>query len=253
MPTEIDINCDMGESYGNYRMGNDEAIFPWISSCNIACGFHGGDALQIEETIKKAMSHGLQLGAHPSYPDLQGFGRRYMQINPRELTAMLKYQISAVRGMTESLGGTLSYVKPHGALYNQAADHETEASAIVQAMKELRGDLKLMGLAGSMTEQIADAEGVPFITEAFADRKYNDQSRLLSRRQPHAVIHDPIQAAQQFISIVQHQFVISNEGKKVPVSAQSICIHGDNHAVIEILKAIDEALVKHQILKKAFA
>jgi len=149
----IDLNCDMGESYGNYKIGNDDRIMPYITSCNVACGFHGGDPLQIERTIKNALKHNLQIGAHPSYPDLQGFGRRKMNVPPDELKAIIKYQIAAVKGIAESLGGKLTYVKPHGALYNSAADDKEIVASIVNAIKEIDEELAFLGLAGSKEMQ----------------------------------------------------------------------------------------------------
>ena len=168
---QIDLNCDMGESFGNFKIGNDEAIFPFITSTNIACGFHGGDPFHIENTIKNALEHQVSIGAHPSYPDLQGFGRRKMILQKAELKAILKYQIGAIKSMTESLGGTLKYVKPHGALYNMAANDEAETIVIIESIQEIDSDLMLMGLAGSITEKVAKREKIPFVPEAFAEPK----------------------------------------------------------------------------------
>jgi len=249
----IDLNCDMGESYGNYKIGNDDQVMPYITSCNIACGFHGGDPLQIEKTIKNALKHGVQIGAHPSYPDLQGFGRRKMQVPTDELSAILKYQIAAVKGMTESLGGKLAYVKPHGALYNTSADDEQVTECIVRAIKEISPDLAFMGLAGSKTmESVAKKQDIRFISEAFADRKYTASGRLQSRKIDGAVIHNAEIAAEQVLSLVLKQEVISNLHTPVKVKAESICIHGDNPQVGDILKSIDAILKKHKVRKRAF-
>lgn len=248
----IDLNCDMGESYGNFKIGNDDRIFPYITSCNIACGFHGGDPFHIENTIKKALKYGVQIGAHPSYPDLQGFGRRKMQVPANELKAIIKYQIAAIKGMTESLGGELTYVKPHGALYNTAADDEIVASSIIQAIKEIDGNLKILGLAGSQMKSIALREGIRFIAEAFADRKYTNNGRLKSRTQTGAVLHDPKKATEQVLSLVMDKEVISDENQAVRVAAKSICIHGDNPNVEVILQTIDEQFKAHNISKRSF-
>ena len=249
----IDLNCDMGESYGNYKIGNDDRIMPHITSCNVACGFHGGDPLQIERTIKNALKHNLQIGAHPSYPDLQGFGRRNMNVPPDELKAIIKYQISAVKGITESLGGKLTYVEPHGALYNAAADDKKIAESIVQAIKEIDENLAFLGLAGSKEMQtVAKKAGVKFIAEAFADRRYTASGRLQSRRIDGAVIHHAQIAAEQVLSLVKDQAVTSNLNTSVKVKAQSICIHGDNPQIEDILVAIDAILKKHEVMKKAF-
>ncbi|MEL6867249.1 MAG: 5-oxoprolinase subunit PxpA [Bacteroidota bacterium] len=242
----IDINCDMGESYGRFKVGNDEALFPWISSCNIACGFHGGDPWHIEQTIKSALKHNLRIGAHPSYPDLAGFGRRAMQIVPSELKSIIKYQIAAVKGLTESLGGSLTYVKPHGALYNTAAKTETEATVIMEAIREIDDSLLLMGLAGSPIEQWAKDHKIPFIAEAFADRQYTPEGRLMSRQLSGALIQDPLQAAQQVMDIATNQKVQTANGSYIPLKAQSICIHGDNPAALEILKQIHASFASAQ-------
>lgn len=238
MKNQFDINCDMGESYGNFKVGNDEAIFPYITSCNIACGFHGGDPLYIEQTIKAAIHHKVRIGAHPSYPDLQGFGRRRMQIATDELKAIIKYQIAVIQALSESLGGKLSYIKPHGALYNTMADNEKEALTVIQAIQEFNPNLALMGLAGSLVEEIAQQENIQFIAEAFADRRYNKEGKLVSRSQAKAVISNPEDAKKQVNSITQKQEVETIEGALIKISAQSICVHGDNPAVLEILKAL---------------
>jgi len=248
----IDINCDMGESFGNYRLGNDEALLPYITSANIACGFHAGDPVHIEKTLALAVQQGVQIGAHPSYPDLGGFGRRKMEIPPEELRALVKYQVAAIKGMAESLGGKLRYVKPHGALYNSIAQDPEEGQAILQALREIDPGLVLMGLAGSSIEEQARALGTPFVAEAFADRRYEADGSLRSRMLPGSVIGDPQVAAEQVVSLVKAQSAKTLKGTSVPVKAQSICIHGDNPHALEILQAITQALVSQGIQKKAF-
>lgn len=249
----IDLNCDMGESYGNYKIGNDDQVMPHITSCNVAGGFHGGDPLQIEKTIKNALKHNLQIGAHPGFPDLQGFGRRKMQVPADELRAIIKYQIAAVKGMTESLGGKLTYVKPHGALYNMAADDAQVAESIVQAIEEIGADIAFMGLAGSEAmENAAKKAGIRFIAEAFADRRYTPNGRLQSRSIEGAVIHDAEKAAQQVLALAKDKQVISSKNTIIKLKAQSICIHGDNPKVEEILQTIGVLLRMNGIRKKAF-
>ena len=237
----------MGESYGNFQVGNDEAIFPHITSCNIACGFHGGDPLTIERTIQQAIVHGVRIGAHPAYPDLMGFGRRNMDISKEELYALVKYQVAALKGMTESAGGRLAYVKPHGALYNTAANSIIVTKTIIKAVQSIDKQLFIMGLAGSLTEQIARMQKIPFIAEAFADRQYTDEGKLQSRREEGAVIHDPFKSAEQVISIVKEQRVVSNTGNFIPIEAQSICIHGDNPSALGILLQINRLLEQNGI------
>ncbi len=238
----IDLNCDMGESYGAFLVGNDAALFPLITSCNIACGFHGGDPLHIENTIKGALAHGVRIGAHPGYPDLQGFGRRYMRLQENELKAALRYQIAALKGMTESLGGRLAYVKPHGALYNTAAEDEREARIVAETVRDFGAGLALMGLAGSIMEAEARKTNIPFIPEAFADRRYGDNGKLLPRSVSGSVIHDPETAARQAHAIAIQKGVYSNTGAWLPIKAQSLCVHGDNPNALEILKGIWETV-----------
>lgn len=245
----IDINCDMGESYGNYSTGNDEEIFPWISSSNIACGFHGGDPFHIEQSLKRAIEYGVRIGAHPGYPDLGGFGRRKMQIGRAELKAILKYQIAALKGMAESLGGKLSYVKPHGALYNTASTDASETEVILSAIREIDPNLAFMGLAGSIMQDIAAKQGAPFIAEAFADRCYEPDGTLMSRSKAGAVIHDPEAAVTQVLSIISQQQVRSSNGSYISLKADSVCIHGDNPAAPAILRALDQAFESYQIEK----
>lgn len=249
----IDINCDMGESYGRFQIGNDAAIMPYVTSCNIACGYHGGDPLTIEKTIKLALKHQVAIGAHPSYPDLSGFGRRRMTVQKDELKALIKYQIAALKGLVESLGGQLAYVKPHGALYNTAASEITEATTIIQAIQAIDPNLVLMGLAGSVMEKAAQYNDMPFAAEAFADRTYTAEGKLMNRHRPNAVIHNATTAAKQVLSIVKEQRVISNEDTVVPIAAKSVCIHGDNPQAVEILQEIDRVLKQEGITKAAFA
>lgn len=249
---EIDINCDMGESYGQFFVGNDALIFPYITSCNVACGFHGGDPLHIEHTIKGALDHGVQLGVHPSYPDLQGFGRRKIKMKAEELKAVIKYQIAAVKGMAESLGGKLMYVKPHGALYNEMTVNETEALTVIEAIREVAPQLALMGLAGSMLEQTAEKSDMVFIPEAFADRRYEADGTLVSRSKEEAVIKDPELAVRQVLSIVRHKVVETVEGTTIPIHARSICIHGDNTAAVAILKTLSSTFKAYHITKRKF-
>ena len=248
----IDINCDMGESYGRFKIGNDKEIMPLVSSCNIACGFHAGDPMHIEETIKLALKHDVAIGAHPSYPDLAGFGRRKMQINAEELTALVKYQIVALKGLTESLGGKVAYVKPHGALYNSAADHEEEAKAICMAIQAIDPNLMLMGLAGSTMESVAESAHIAFIREAFADRRYTPEGRLMSRKLDNAVINNANEAAHQVIGICTKNEVIASNSASIAIVADSICIHGDNPGAIDILKAIHKSARDHGISIQSF-
>jgi UPF0271 protein len=248
----IDLNCDMGESYGRYQIGQDDLVFPHITSSNIACGFHGGDPLHIEQTIQKAIKYRVQIGAHPGYPDLQGFGRRNMQIPATELKSIVKYQVAALKGLVESHGAHLHYVKPHGALYNTMARDVQEATAVIEAILEIDAKLKIMGLAGSLVKEVVQQKGGQFIAEAFADRSYNLDGSLMSRIQKGAVLHAPETIAEQVLSIVQKKGVYTITGDFVRIDAQSICIHGDNPEVVPILNAISAKLKQMGIQKNAF-
>lgn len=248
----VDINCDMGESYGNFSVGNDAAIFPHITSTNIACGLHAGDPYHIQKTIEMAIARNVQIGAHPGYPDLQGFGRKVIPMSPAELSASIKYQVAAIKGMVEAQGARLSYVKPHGALYNEMAKNEKEAITVIRAIQAIDSNLMVMGLTGSHMKTLVEAEGMPFIAEAFADRRYEADGKLMSRAKENSVIHNPEDAAKQVLSIVQHGFTKTLNDEQVGITAESFCIHGDNPQAVEILKAIEAILAENGIEKKAF-
>lgn len=252
MSLSIDINCDLGESYGRYRIGNDAIVFPLITSANIACGFHGGDPLHIQNTIKAAIKHQVQIGAHPGYPDLMGFGRRAMQIPAKELKAIIRYQIAAVKGLTQSLGGQLRYVKPHGALYNKMAQDRYEAEAVIEAILSMDKELAIMGLAGSHVGDIVEEKGGRFIAEAFADRRYEADGKLRSRTKQHSVLENPEAVAQQVLSVARDQQVEAYDGSTLSLRADSICIHGDNPRVESLLASITSILAKADISKKPF-
>ena len=248
----IDINCDMGESFGNFIVGNDEEIMPYITSANIACGFHGGDPWHMEKTILLAKAHKVKIGAHPSYPDLAGFGRRKMEIPKDELKAIVKYQIAAIKGMAESLGTKIHYVKPHGALYNTAATEKKEAIAIIEAVKEIDDSLYLMGFAGSNFQALAKQNGVKFIAEAFVDRKYTSDRKLMSRKIKGATINSEKEAVNQMIAIMLRNTLKIDDDMEIEIVADSICIHGDNKNVVKILKAMNDKLSSMGISKKSF-
>jgi len=236
----IDINCDLGESYGHFKMGNDDAIFPYISSCNIACGFHGGDPLQIENTIKKALKYEVQIGAHPSYPDLAGFGRRKIDLSHEELKAAIKYQIAALKGMVQSLGGELKYVKAHGALYNSIAHDEREAETFLSAVKEMDSNLAILGLAGSPFQNYCEDNGWQFLREGFLDRRYLQDGRLMARKEKGSVLESVQESIDQLKTIVNKETVETSSGTFIPMKVDSLCIHGDNPLAEHILKAIHE-------------
>ncbi len=248
---EIDINCDLGESYGHFKVGNDAVIFPYISSCNIACGQHGGDPLTIEKTIQTAIQHYVQIGAHPSYPDLAGFGRRKMTLPHKELQALVKSQIAIVDGLTNSHGAKLKYVKPHGALYNSLAKDANEAEAFVSAIQSYNATLAIMGLPNSQLEKAAKRSAIRFIREGFIDRLYQPDGSLAPRDMPNAVYKNVEEMIQQFLKIVVEGKVATSNGKEIAMEVESLCIHGDNPHAEELLKALHkEAKRKNMLIKK---
>ncbi len=243
----IDINCDMGESFGHYRIGNDAAIMPYISSCNVACGFHAGDPFVILNTLKKALDNKLAIGAHPSYPDLQGFGRRKMSIPLPELSAIITYQISAMKGMVESLGGQLSHVKPHGALYNDIAQSEILSNMVIETIQAINPSLHLVGSANSITETLCIQKGLPFIGEFFADRNYLNDGSLVPRSEPNASLETPELIAKRAKDFVLNGIVKSIDLQDLHLEAQTICLHGDNPNVLSIAQEIKKTFSDHNI------
>lgn len=241
----IDLNCDMGESFGAYRLGADEQMMKHITSANIACGFHAGDPGSIRSAVKLALSHGVTIGAHPGLPDLAGFGRRRMEITPREAYEMTVYQIGAIRAFAESEGGVLSHVKPHGALYNMAAKDAALAEAIAEAVYKVDGSLRLYGLSGSELIRAGERIGLTVLNEVFADRSYEEDGSLTPRGVEGSVLTDSEEASAQVIRIVKEGQVRSRCGTSIPLQADSVCIHGDTpgaetHAKL-LRKALNEA------------
>lgn len=239
MMKKVDINCDMGESYGHFRIGNDDAIMPYISSCNIACGFHGGDPLTIKRTIELALQYEVAVGAHPSYYDILGFGRRKQDIPSEELLAVVEYQIASVKGITESLGGKLHHVKAHGALYNSAARDEKTAEIIVQAVKNIDSRLKLYGPAGNVWYEVATTNGIHYIPEVFADRRYNSDGSLVSRNEKNALIKDVEESCIQVENILFKKKTKSISGEEIALAGETICIHGDQQGASKLAEELN--------------
>ncbi len=232
------INCDMGENYGAYTLIYDVQLMPYIDACNIACGYHAGDPVTIQRTIESALQHNVEIGAHPGYPDLQGFGRRYMDIDAETLEAMILYQISALQGMTQALGGRMTHVKAHGALYNQAARDEQTARAIVTAVKRCHTTLILYAPPHSILEAVGQQQGLQIKREGFVDRRYHSDGRLVSRLIKGAVITDVDDAVRQAQSMVAHQQVNTIEGGSLSLAVDTMCIHGDNPSALVILQSL---------------
>lgn len=244
MKKRIDLNSDLGESFGQWQMGNDEAILPVVSSANIACGFHAGSPEGIFKTLKAAKENGVAVGAHVGYPDLVGFGRRNMDIDSGELTADVIYQIGALKGLAAAAGTQVQYVKPHGALYNTIAHDKRQAMAVIDAILAIDNQLTLVALAGSPLIDWAREQGLKVVAEAFADRAYNSDGTLVSRKLAGAVLHDPKQVAQRMLQLVTEGGVMSIDGKFTPIEAGSICVHGDSPGALEMaqqVRAIFEA------------
>jgi UPF0271 protein len=239
----IDLNADAGESFGTWTMGNDAALLPHVTSINIACGFHAGDPSVIRQTIRLAAEAGVRIGAHPGYPDLQGFGRRAMTLAPADVEDLVLYQVAALLGIARAEGTRLSHVKPHGALYNQAARDGALASAIARGVASLDPRLRLVGLAGSALIHAGAAAGLPVVAEAFPDRAYLADGTLAPRHVQGAVIHDPAVVGQRALMMVREGVVRSLAGDTdVPVRADTLCIHGDARGAPELARAVRGAL-----------
>ncbi|HPX03348.1 MAG TPA: 5-oxoprolinase subunit PxpA [Synergistaceae bacterium] len=239
---KIDLNSDIGESFGAYRMGDDAAVMDAVTSANVACGFHAGDPLVMNKTIKNCAAKGVAVGAHPGYPDLVGFGRRNMKCTPEEEYADCLYQIGALSAFCRANGLTLQHVKPHGAMYNQAAKDPELAKAIARAVKDSGENVILMGLANSEFEKAAKEIGIPFAAEAFADRGYMPDGSLVPRSQPGAIIHDVDEAAKRVVRMVTEGKVEAVDGTVINFRPQSICMHGDTPEAVEMAKTVRREL-----------
>lgn len=248
----IDLNSDLGESYGSWSMGNDEQILPIVSSANIACGFHAGDPKSILQTLKQAAQLKVSIGAHVSYPDLVGFGRRNMDVAYDELYADVLYQISALQGLAQVAGTSVRYVKPHGALYNTIATNLDQAKAVIDAILAYDSSLVLVVLAGSPLIEFARKQGLRVVSEAFADRAYHRDGTLVSRRQEGAVLHDVEMIAERVLDMIKKKGVMSIEGEFTPLKADTICLHGDSLGALQMAKVIRRTLADHQIAIHSF-
>ncbi len=242
MATSIDLNADVGEALGPWPMGADEAIFRSVTSVNVACGFHAGDPLVIRGTLRRAIAAGLAVGAHPGYPDLVGFGRRDMDLTADELEAAVLYQIAAVAGIARAEGGHLAHMKPHGALYHRATTDSAVAGAIARAVAAFDPTLTLIGPPGSELLAAAVAAGLSALAEGFADRAYERDGSLRSRRLPGALLDDPAAAAAQAVTIARDGQVTAATGEAIAVAAETICIHGDTPGAGAIAAAVRAAL-----------
>lgn len=241
---QIDLNADLGEGFGRWSLGDDAALMRIVTSANIACGFHAGDPMTMRRSCELALQHGVRIGAHVSYRDLAGFGRRPMDVPPAELAAEVLYQIAALDGIARSIGTRVAYVKPHGALYNAIVHDTDQAAAVVEAIRGFASDqpLAVMGLPGSQVLLLAEQCGLPTLAEAFADRAYTAEGTLVSRRQPGAVLSDPEQVARRVVDIATTGTVQAIDGSTVKLQSDSLCVHGDTPGALAMATAVREAL-----------
>ena len=248
----LDLNCDMGESFGRYVLGTDADMMNEITSANIACGFHAGDPSVMRETVRLAVSKGIAVGAHPGLPDLAGFGRRRMDVSPEDVYDMVTYQIGALQAFVRQEGGNLRHVKAHGALYNMAAVERTVAEAIAEAVYAIDPTLILFGLAGSEMIHAGRRTGLQTAQEVFADRTYQDDGTLTPRSMAGSLIDNPKQAVKQVLQMVKEGCVTTLSGKKLAIEADTVCIHGDGTQALSFAQMLRDALHKEQVLVQAF-
>lgn len=248
----VDLNADLGESFGQWRLGDDDAMLAIVTSANVACGFHAGDPLTLRRTVAAAAEHGVTVGAQVAYPDLMGFGRRFVDATVEELSADILYQIGALEAMCRAAGSRVAYVKPHGALYNTAVHHEQHAQAVVEAVAAYDPGLPILGLPGSALLRRAQEAGLTAVPEAFADRGYTPAGTLVSRREPGALLHDPTQVAARMVRLVTDGVIAAADGTDVAVRARSICTHGDSPGAVDMARAVRAALIDAGVTVRSF-
>jgi UPF0271 protein len=249
----MDLNSDLGEGYGHWTLGDDAALLEVVTSANVACGFHAGDPATIDRTVRTAVARGVAIGAQVSYPDLVGFGRREMDVPADDLTADVLYQLGALEAFARTAGSRVRYVKPHGALYNRIAGDPVQAGAVVEAIRRYDPDLPLLTLPGSAAMRAAAEAGIEAVGEGFADRAYTPEGRLVSRRQPGAVLHDPDQVAARAVRMATEGRVETADGGEVAVEIRSLCVHGDTPGAVALAKAVRAALDQAGVRLEAFA
>lgn len=242
---KVDFNSDLGESFGNYKIGLDSEILQQVTSANVACGFHAGDASIMAQTVQLALDKGVAIGAHPGFPDLQGFGRRKIEMNTSDITDIVAYQVGALSAFTPD--HKLHHVKAHGALYNMAAKDRLIADAVITGIKLVDPQTIVYGLANSELIKAAQNANMKFAQEVFADRNYQSDGSLVPRSQPNAVISNPAEAAQRALEMVEKKSVVSVTGEVVPLAVDSICVHGDNHSAVDLAIEIKKLLLENQV------
>lgn len=254
--TTIDINADLGESFGRWVLGDDEAMLDLVTSANIACGFHAGDPRTLLRACELAVARGVALGAQVGYRDLAGFGRRFVDVERDDLVADVLYQLGALDGLARVAGGRVTYLKPHGALYNAIVTHRAQAGAVVEAVgrwNQSHEPIAVLGLPGSAFLAAAEAAGVRTVREAFADRAYTPDGALVSRREPGAVLHDPALVAARAVGLATHQRLVAADGTELALTADSVCVHGDSPGAVAMARAVRGALAGAGVAVAPFA
>jgi UPF0271 protein len=249
----VDLNSDVGESFGRWRLGDDEAVLAVVTSANVACGFHAGDPRTLRRTCETAAREGVVVGAQVGYRDLPGFGRRFIDVEPGELTDDVVYQIGALDGLARAAGTSVRYVKPHGALYNAAVHHEAQAQAVVDAVLAYDRDLPLLGLPGSRLLALGERAGLRVVREAFADRGYTADATLVPRREAGALIEDPDEVAARVVRLVTEGTLEAVDGSTVDVAAESVCVHGDSAGAVAMAQAVRAGLEVAGVTLQPFA
>jgi UPF0271 protein len=240
--TTVDLNADLGESFGRWTLGDDEAMLDVVTSANVACGFHAGDPRGLLRVCAQAAERGVVIGAQVGYHDLAGFGRRFIDLDPADLLADVVYQLGALQGICTAVGAKVCYVKPHGALYNAVVHHEAQAVAVVEAVRRVDPALPLLGLRGSVLLAVAQAAGLPTVTEAFADRSYQPDGSLVPRTDEGAVLHDPASVAARAVRMVVTGQVDASDGTPITIGARSLCVHGDSPGAVSMATAVRAGL-----------
>ena len=251
--TTVDLNSDLGEGFGRWDLGVDDALLDVVNSANVACGFHAGDASIMRRICDRAVENGVAIGAHVAYRDLAGFGRRFIEVEPEILTQEVIYQIGALDAFARIAGSRVRYVKPHGALYNAIMRHEEQAASVVQALVDYDPSLPVMGLAGSAWLRLAQEAGLTIVTEAFADRAYTSDGNLVSRRLPGAVLHDVEEIAARCVAIAKGEPIMDADGGPLTLAADSICVHGDTPGAVDIARKVKDALIGAGVSLAPFA
>jgi 5-oxoprolinase (ATP-hydrolysing) subunit A len=251
--TTLDLNSDLGESFGRWELGDDEAMLALVTSANVACGFHAGDPTTLRRTCAGAVQHDVVVGAQVGYRDLAGFGRRFIDVAPNELADDVVYQIGALDGMCRAAGTAVRYVKPHGALYNAIVHHEEQAAAVVAAVRDYSAELPVLGLPGSAFLRAAEKAGLRTVREFFVDRGYTPSGTLVPRREPGAVLHDPDEVTARVLRLLDQGVVTAIDGSDVAVEAESACVHGDSPGAVEMAQAVRDGLARAGVSVRAFA